>query len=105
MLLVSINGIVQVPGIDYHATENSISFSGPPQAGSVIEIRGNAGTLASILGDGSTYLFEFFSDFDNNQSRLLEEAFRLRHVPAVADQLERLAVVVKLARQDDNFIR
>lgn len=105
MLLVSINGLLQVPGVDYHATENSISFLGPPQAGSVIEIRGNSGTLASILGDGSTYLFEFFSDFDNNQSRMLEEAFRLRHIPAVADQLERLKVVVKLARQDDNFIR
>ena len=32
---------------------------------------------------------------------MLEEAFRLRHVPAVADMLERLEVVVKLAKQDD----
>lgn len=100
MLFVSINGLVQVPGIDYHATKNSIAFSGPPQAGSVIEIRGNAGTLATILGDGSTYLFQFMNDLDHDQIGMLEEAFKLRHVPAVADMLARLEVVVKLAKQE-----
>ena len=101
MLLVSINGIIQVPGVDYHATDKSVAFVTPPSVMSTIDIRGRNRTLASILGDGSTYLFEFFSDFDNDQSRMLEEAFRLRHVPAVADMLERLEVVVKLAKQDD----
>ena len=101
MLLVSINGILQVPGVDYHATDKSIAFVVPPQYGTTIDIRGRNGTLASILGDGSSYLFEFFSDFENDQSRMLEEAFKLRHVPAVADMLERLAVVVTLAKEDD----
>lgn len=99
MLLVSINGIVQTPGVDYHATANSIAFVTPPSVMSTVEIRGRNGTLASILGDGQTYLFEFFSDLENDQSRMLEEAFRLRHVPAVADMLERLKVVVELAKQ------
>ena len=98
MLFVSINGILQTPGIDYVERSNSIAFSTPPCAGSTINIQGRMGTLASILGDGSTYLFQFMNDSDHDTTYMLEEAFRLRHVPAVADQLERLKVVVELAR-------
>ena len=101
MLLVSINGITQCPGVDYHATPDSIAFSSPPPAMSIIDIRGRNGTLASILGDGSTYLFQFLNDLDHDTTSMLEDAFRLRNVPAVADMLERLEVVVKLAKQDD----
>jgi len=103
MLLVSINGIVQVPGIDYHAAGNTISFSVPPAAMSTIDIRGRNGRLASILGDGSTYLFNFMTDFDHETTSMLEEAFKFRHVPAVADMLQRLEVIVKLAKQDDTL--
>ena len=103
MLLVSINGIVQVPGIDYHAAGNTISFSVPPAAMSTIDIRGRNGRLASILGDGSTYLFNFMTDFDHETISMLEEAFKFRHVPAVADMLQRLEVIVKLAKQDDTL--
>ena len=103
MLLVSINGIVQVPGVDYHATSNTISFSVPPSVMSTIDIRGRNGVLASILGDGSTYLFHFMTDFDHDTTSMLEEAFKFRHVPAVADMLQRLEVVVKLAKQDDTL--
>ena len=35
--------------------------------------------------------------------RSLEEAFKFRHVPAVADMLQRLEVIVKLAKQDDTL--
>jgi hypothetical protein len=101
MLLVSINGLIQCPSVDYHATSNSISFSTPPQAGTTISIQSRTGTLANILGDGSTFLFQFMSDFDHDQIGMLEEAFKLRDVPAVADMLQRLDVVVKLAKQDD----
>ena len=103
MLLVSINEIFQVPGVDYHAAGNTISFSTPPAAMSTIDIRGRNGTLASILGDGSTYLFHFMNDLDHDTTYMLEEAFRLRNVPAVADMLRRLEVVVKLAKQDDTL--
>lgn len=103
MLLVSINGIMQVPGVDYHAAGNTISFATPPQAMANIDIRGRNGVLASILGDGSTYLFNFMTDFDHETTSMLEEAFKLRHVPAVADMLQRLEVVVKLAKQDDTL--
>jgi len=101
MLVVSINGIIQCPGVDYHATQNSISFSSPPQAGSTVSIQSKSGVLANICGDGSTYLFQFMNDFEHDTVGMLEEAFKLRHVPAVADMLERLAVVVKLVKQDD----
>jgi hypothetical protein len=103
MLLVSINGIIQTPGIDYHATNKSIAFVVPPQVGTTIDIRGRNGTLASILGDGFSYLFEFFSDFEHDQSQMLEEAFKYRNIPAVADVLERLQVVVNLVKQDESI--
>lgn len=99
-ILVHINGLLQLPGVDYHCTENSISFSSPPPTGSSIDIRGNSGVLARIMGDGSTFLFNFFSDFEHRQSLMLEEAFKLRHIPAVADVLERLQVVVALAKEN-----
>lgn len=100
-MIVSINGVMQVPGIDYSATKNSIAFSSPPEAMSSIEIRGRNGTLARILGDGSTYLFNFMSDLDHDITYVLEEAFKLRHVPAVKEALERLQVIVELTKQDD----
>lgn len=99
MLLVSINGILQVPGVDYYATQNAVSFTSPPQAGSTISIRSKSGVLANICGDGCTYLYQFMSDFENSTSQMLEDAFHMRHVPAVADMLERLKVVVELAKQ------
>jgi hypothetical protein len=98
-MLVYINGVMQAPGIDYHAAQNAISFSTPPAAGSTISIQGRNGTLANIYADGSTYLYQFINDFEHDQIGLLEEAFKLRHVPAVADMLERLKVVVELAKQ------
>lgn len=100
-MIVSIDGVTQVPGIDYGASKNAISFMSPPRAGSVIDIRGRHGTLASILGDGSTFLFHFMNDIDHDTTYMLEEAFKLRHVPAVADILQRLQVVVELAKQND----
>lgn len=99
-MLVYVNGVVQVPGIDYLEGINSISFSSAPSAGSTINIQGRNGTLASILGDGFTYLFQFFNDTDHDTTYMLEEAFKLRDIPAVADMLERLKVVVELAKQE-----
>jgi hypothetical protein len=91
---------MQCPGADYHATQNSISFSTPPAAGTTVSIRGRNGVLANICSDGSTYLFQFMNDFEHDTVGMLEEAFKLRHVPAVADMLGRLEVVVKLAKQE-----
>lgn len=97
-MLVYINGVKQISGIDYTHRGNSIAFITPPAAMDTIEIQGRSGTLARILGDGSTYLFQFMNDLDHDTTYMLEQAFRLRHVPAVADQLERLKVVVELAK-------
>ena len=99
MLFVSINGIMQVPGVDYQSSKNAISFLSPPPAGSTVSIRGKSGVLVNIIGDGSSFLYQFMNDLDHEQIGILEEAFRLRHVPAVADMLEKLEVVVKLAKQ------
>ena len=97
---VYVNGVRQIPGIDYTVSSNSIAFSMPPDMGSDIEINSRNRHLARIMGDGQTFLFQFFTDFDHEQTQMLEEAFKLRHVPAVADALERLQVVVELAKQE-----
>jgi hypothetical protein len=98
-MLVYIDGIMLVPGIDYNATQNAIRFSTPPAAGATISIQGKSGTLANIHADGTTFLYQFMSDFENSTSLMLEDAFHMRHIPAVADMLERLRVVVELAKQ------
>lgn len=102
-MIVFINGIKQIPGIDYVSTNNAIAFSSPPAAMDTIEIQSRNGVLARILGDGSTYRFDFMNDIDHDTTYMLEEAFKLRHVPAVADILERLQVIVALAKQDDHI--
>lgn len=99
-MLVYVNGIKQIAGIDYIHRESAIVFKTAPAAMDTVEITGRNGVLARILGDGHTYLFQFMNDSDHDTTYMLEEAFRLRHIPAVADQLERLAVVVKLAKEE-----
>ena len=99
MVLVSINGIVQIPGVDYHLGNDSISFSQPPHTGASITITTEAGVLLNIRADGSTYLFRYIDEESSKITEMLEQAFKHRDVPAVADMLERLQVVVELAKQ------
>ena len=100
MISVYINGILQIHGIDYVSTDKSIAFSTPPQAMATIEIRSIRGLLARIFGDGSSYRYDFMSVFEHGVSDMLEDAFKLRHVPAVAEALERLQVIVALAKEN-----
>jgi hypothetical protein len=99
MTLVSIDGILQIPGVDYHAGKDSISFSQPPHTGASITITTEAGVLLNIRADGSTYLFRYIDEESSKITEMLEQAFKHRNVPAVADQLERLKVVVELVKQ------
>jgi hypothetical protein len=64
---------------------------------STIEIRSLGGILARICGDGSSYRYDFMSVFEHG---MLGDAFKLRHIPAVAEALERLQVIVELTKQD-----
>lgn len=91
---------MQRQDIDYVATNNSIAFSMPPASMDTIEIRGRNGILARVFGDGFSYRYDFMSDFEHDISRVLDDAFNLRHIPAVADVLERLQVVVALAKEN-----
>jgi hypothetical protein len=102
-LSVHINGVRQVPGIDYVAAKNSVSFSTPPAAGDTIHISSPRGTVAHIMADGSTYLYQMMMDIDrhDNIMNLLNDAAKYYDNPAVADLLERLQVVVELVKQDD----
>lgn len=106
-MLVSVNGLIQCPGVDYHATDNSISFSTPPAAGSTITITtpisdSGLGKICRLLeGDGSRYLWRLDEGHKEDPVKtLLKDAWNLRTIPAVADMLERLGVVVELAKQE-----
>ncbi len=102
-MIVYVNGLAQIPGIDYMASANAVSFNQAPAMGSNISIQLKSGTICQMKGDGSNNLFQFAAFTDLNKDRdtyaLLDEAFKHRRIPAVADALERLQVVVELAKQ------
>jgi hypothetical protein len=100
MISVYIDGVLQIPGIDYTAAKNAVSFSQPPMRGSYIEVSALS-TVVRLLGDGSTYLFMLDIDVERHTdlNDMLHDAFKLRDVPAVAEALERLKVVIELVKQ------
>jgi hypothetical protein len=100
-LSVTINGVRQVPGIDYVAGKNAVSFSTPPAAGDTIHVSSPRGTVAHIMADGSTYLYLITMDIErhDNIMNLLNDAAKYYDNPAVADVLERLQVVLALVKQ------
>lgn len=99
MVIISVNGIIQIPGVDYHVGETKIAFTTPPTSGSTITISSNSGVLSHVFGDGSTYLYDYLDGESVTTRRMLELAYIHRSIPAVADALERLKVVVELAKQ------
>ena len=99
MVLVSINGVTQIPGIDYIDGENSVAFLKTPQKGSAILMQSAAGTETYFVSDGSTRLFDIGNSKSVKIQQMLDTAYMYRSVPAVADMLERLQVVVELAQQ------
>jgi hypothetical protein len=102
MLSVHVNGVKQIPGIDYLAAKNAVSFASPPRAGDVIYVNNARGTVAHIYGDGSTYLYQFTEDIDGheNMMNLLNDVGKYYQNPAVADALERLKVVIELVKEN-----
>lgn len=102
MLSVHVNGVKQIPGIDYLAAKNAVSFSSPPAAGDVIHISNSRGTVGNIFGDGSTYLYQLPIDADGHESimDLLNDVGKYYKNPAVADMLEQLRVVIELVKEN-----
>ena len=101
MITVFVNGILQLPGVDYVIGASAIQFQQAPQAGSSVEIRTAKSTIARVLGDGSTFLFPIMVDADkyNEITDMLHQALKYYQVPAVAEALEKLRVVVELVRE------
>ena len=99
MVLVSINGVTQIPGIDYIDGEHSVAFLRTPQKGSSILMQSADGRETYFVSDGSTRLFDIGDRESVKIRQMLELAYTYRSVPAVADMLERLQVVVELAQQ------
>jgi len=102
MISVHVNGVLQVPGIDYLAAKNAVSFASPPRAGDLIHVSSLQGTIANIMADGSTYLYQMLTDIERHENimNLLNDAAKYYDNPAVADVLERLRVVVELVKEN-----
>ena len=107
MITVHVDGVLQLPGVDYTSGLKTISFSSPPRMGSAIHVGSMQGTVASIMGDGATFLFPLIADLEgyNAVMNLLNDASKYYTNPAVADVLERLKVVVELVKQDNAPVR
>ena len=106
MIDAYINGIRQVPGIDYSVRNNSISFCSPPPAGAEIQVVHNGYSIMNLKGNGSTFLFNGpFNDADKHDALLttMNAALTYRDNPAVADVLERLRVVVELVKEWNKY--
>ena len=106
---VHINGLKQIPGIDYMASSNSVNFNQAPPAGSDIlftsSIPGSTTGvhMQKLRADGTTFLYRIDSSFEQRVKlqKLLDEAWEYQGVPAVHNILEQLKVVIELVKHDD----
>jgi hypothetical protein len=109
MIQVHINGLKCVPGIDYNATNQTISFKQAPAAGDTILVTSaipgsTTGVhMQKLIGNGHTFLYQIDNSFEQRVKlqKLLDEAWEYQGVPAVQDILERLQVVLEIVKQDD----
>jgi len=111
MIQVHVNGLKQIPGIDYDATNQTISFKQPPAIGDQILVTSSipgstTGVhMQKLMGNGSTFLYQLDSSFEQRVKlqKLLDEAWEYQGVPAVNNILEQLRVVVELVKHNDPF--
>lgn len=98
---IYVNGILQVPGFDYVASKNSVSFTHPPVRGYDIVVKDLIGNATRITADGTTFLYQIsaHSKGCNNAIDLLNDALKYYDNPAVADVLDQLKVVIALVEQ------
>jgi hypothetical protein len=109
MIQVHINGLKQIPGIDYTATNQTISFKQAPASGDDILVTSaipgsTTGVhMEKLRGNGHTFLYTIDNSFEQRVKlqKLLDEAWEYQGVPAVHNILEQLRVVVELVKHND----
>jgi hypothetical protein len=101
-MMVFVNGVMQLQGIDYKSTRTQLSFSTPPHANSIIEMKTVDGGSSYINADGKRYVFDLTEQFAKAQrlSDALAYAYQNKDNPTIADALERLLVVVELMKDE-----
>jgi hypothetical protein len=109
MIQVHINGLKQIPGIDYTTSNDLVSFHQAPACGDTILVTSSIpGSTTGVhmqkfLGNGSTFLYNVDNSFNQRVKlqKMLDEVWEYQGVPAVQDILERLQVVLEIVKQDD----
>lgn len=98
-MYVTINGVAQLHGVDYVLGVNQISFTQAPPFASTITIRLKNNTIHNITGDGCTFLFPILSGEDDELADMLADVIKYHKVPAIAEALEKLKVIIELVKQ------
>lgn len=107
MIRVHLNGLKLIPGIDYSATNHTVSFNEAPAVGDEVlitsDIPGGSGShMQRFVGNGSLFLYQLDSAFQERMKlqAVLDDAWTYQGVPAVQDILAQLKVVIELVKQD-----
>jgi hypothetical protein len=97
--IVSVNGVVCREGHDYvyRPIDRDIVFTDAPLSGDYISV--TTGPTSKVwIGDGFTIRFKVEEYVENQEfTEMVNKTWELRNVPAVAEALEKLKVVVTLA--------
>lgn len=107
MVEVYLNGIRQIPGIDYITSHRTVTFATAPSAGTHISVSNGRIEIANILADGKTFNYPAMLDSEKQDQLMntLNDALIYQDNPAVADMLDKLSVVVNLVKQDVKTLR
>ena len=100
-MLVYVDGVLQVPGVDYSISGASITFIQAPGQGSHIELYSGTFMVTKLLGDGRTFLFKISTEGKTRHAmlQLLDDVCKYHDKPAVAEALEKLIVAIELVKE------
>lgn len=105
---VHINGVALLPGVDYTASNSTLVLSVPPKLGDqilfteVLDLNTGATHVTRFTGDGRKYLFKFDGEFNTRlkMQSITDDLYVYRNVPAVAEAIEKLQVILELTKQN-----
>lgn len=102
MIQVGINGVILMPGHDYHIEKDQIVFSQAPRMGDNIQIVSKA-YRHSLHGNDVSYKYDIPNEMKKAHKieQLIEDLVEYMDHPSVQDQLDRLQVIIELVRKTD----
>lgn len=99
MIQVGINGVILMPGHDYHIDQDYVVFSQAPHIGDKIQMVSKSYRY-DVYGNDFSYKYPIPKEMKNAHriESLIEDLVQYMDHPSVQDQLDRLQVVIELVR-------